>query len=72
MEAWDVLELVKRTYDDPKRQKAAMESSAEVALEDAYWLYNEGNQEGAKQRALRSLQYMVGNAHPTYIEASKK
>lgn len=47
-----------------------MESSARVCLEDAISLYDAGEYEAAKKRAIDSLRYSVGIFHADYKRAS--
>ena len=46
-----------------------MEGSARLALEDAVILFDQGDMEHAKARAVRSLQYSIGIFHPDYQKA---
>jgi uncharacterized protein (UPF0332 family) len=48
-----------------------METSARLCLADAVKLYDEGEYEYAKKRALASLSYSVGIFHADYQKASK-
>ena len=48
-----------------------MDSSARLCLEDAIRLEGRGQLDDAKVRALKSLAYSVGIAHPDYQRASK-
>ena len=48
-----------------------MESSARLSLTDAVALYDNGDHEGAKARALKSIAYSVGVFHPDYKKASR-
>lgn len=47
-----------------------MESSARLCLADAIALYDAGNKEAAKLRALKSLAYSVGILSPVYRRAA--
>ena len=47
-----------------------MESSARLCLADARQLEANGDLDGARVRALKSLQYSIGFASPDYIRAS--
>jgi hypothetical protein len=47
-----------------------MESSARLCLADAIRLFDDGDLQYAKQRALKSLQYSVGMFHADYRKAS--
>lgn len=49
---------------------ALMESSARVCLTDAVTLYDAGEFDFAKSRALKSLAYSVGVFHADYARAS--
>jgi hypothetical protein len=46
-----------------------MESSARLCLSDAVKLYDEGDFQYAKQRALKSLEYSIGIFHRDYKKA---
>lgn len=46
------------------------EASARLCLEDAVALYDRGDHDHARQRALKSLQYSVGIFHPAYKAAA--
>lgn len=46
-----------------------MESSARLCLADAISLYDKGDTEYAKKRALESLRYSIGILHPDYKKA---
>ena len=48
-----------------------MEFSARLCLEDAIRLYDAGDFDGAKRRAIKSLGYSVGILHPAHQAASK-
>lgn len=48
-----------------------MESSARFCLADAVTLYDAGNDEAAKARALKSLAYSLGVFHPEYKRAAR-
>jgi hypothetical protein len=47
-----------------------MESSARLCLADAIELYDAGDFEAAKRRALKSLAYSIGICHPDYRRAA--
>lgn len=47
-----------------------MESSARLCLTDAISLYEKGEFEAAKKRALKSLAYSIGVFHSDYVKAS--
>lgn len=47
-----------------------LNTSARVCMADAVKLYDEGNYVDAKRRAIQSLAYSVGIAHPDYAKAS--
>lgn len=47
-----------------------MESSARLCLSDAISLYDAGNYDAAKTRALKSLSYSVGILSPVYQKAA--
>lgn len=47
-----------------------MESSARLCLADAIELYDAGNEDAARVRALKSLSYSVGILSPVYQKAS--
>ena len=49
---------------------SAMESSARVCLAAAVALYDAGNFDAAKSRALKSLEYSVGKFHQAYRRAA--
>lgn len=49
----------------------SMESSARLCLSDAVKLYDDGDFERAKARALKSIAYSVGAFHPDYIRAAR-
>jgi hypothetical protein len=51
--------------------KGDMESSARLCLADARRLEEADDYDGARTRALKSLAYSVGRAHPDYIKAAK-
>jgi hypothetical protein len=53
------------------RNGALMQSSAQLCLDDAVLLRNNGHLEDAKRRALKSLAYSVGVFHEDYGRASK-
>ena len=46
--------------------KHAMDSSARLCLSDAVALANNGDYDGARIRALKSIAYSVGILHPDY------
>lgn len=46
-----------------------MESSARLCLADAISLYDNGDYQYAKNRALDSLRYSIGILHPDYKKA---
>jgi len=48
-----------------------MDSSARLCLSDAVTAHDAGDYEHAKSRALKSIAYSVGIAHPDYIRASR-
>jgi hypothetical protein len=48
----------------------SMESSARLCLADAIELYDAGDFEAAKRRALKSLAYSIGICHPDYRRAA--
>ena len=50
--------------------KGVMESSARLCLADAVELYDDGDADMAKVRALKSLSYSVGIFHPDYKRAA--
>lgn len=50
--------------------KGEMESSARLCLSDAVALFDAGDLEYAKRRALKSLAYSVGIYHRDYVRAS--
>jgi hypothetical protein len=52
--------------------KGEMESSARVCLSDATYLYDNGDLQAARLRALNSISYSVGMFHPDYIKAKKR
>jgi len=47
-----------------------MESSARLCLADAVRLFDDGDHDAAKSRALKSLQYSVGCFHEDFAKAS--
>lgn len=47
------------------------EQSARICLADAVYLYDKGDYEYAKVRALKSLAYSVGILHPDYQKAAR-
>lgn len=49
---------------------AKMESSARLCLAEAIELYDKGDFEHAKDRAVKSLGYSVGVFHQDYYEAA--
>lgn len=49
-----------------------MESSARLCLADAVALYDKGEHDYARKRALKSLAYSVGGFHPDYRKAEGK
>jgi hypothetical protein len=49
--------------------KGQMDSSARSCLADAIRLNDEGNYDGAKRNALRSIAYSVGICHADYVRA---
>ncbi len=53
------------------RDHGDMSSSARSCLADAINLFDKGEFEAAKKRALKSLQYSIGGFHRDYIRASK-
>lgn len=65
METQSVIKLAKEKLD------GEMESSARLCLNDAVALFNNGNLEVAKNRALQSLRYSVGIFHSAYKKAAK-
>lgn len=48
---------------------ASMDSSARLCLADAVALYDAGDTEAAKLRAIKSLSYSVGCFHPDHKAA---
>ena len=48
-----------------------MESSARLCLEDALKLFDAGDFDAAKRRAVKSLGYSVGILHPDHRKASE-
>lgn len=50
---------------------AAMQSSAQLCLTDAVALFDAGNLDAAKARAVKSLGYSVGVFHEDHKRASK-
>lgn len=54
-----------------KNLGGAMESSARLCLADAVRLFDSGDIEAARQRAVKSLAYSVGIFHPSYQKAAK-
>ena len=50
---------------------AAMESSARLCLADAIALYDDGDYDYARSRALKSLRYSIGVFNPEYQRAAK-
>jgi len=67
MNVKDVITLARKHVGN----QAAMESSARLCLADAVRLYDNGDLENAKARALRSLCYSIGILAPDYRRASK-
>lgn len=57
-------------FEARKNLGGQMESSARLCLADAIALYDAGNYEAAKVRALKSLAYSVGIFHPAYRKAA--
>lgn len=55
-----------------KHLGGAMESSARLCLADAIGLFDAGDWDGAKDRAIASLAYSVGITHADYRAASAK
>lgn len=51
---------------------SASHSSARLCLADAVALYDDGEFEAARQRALEAIAYMVGIGHPDYIRGAAK
>jgi hypothetical protein len=49
---------------------AEMESSARLCLADAIRLFDDGDHEAARARALRSLSFSVGIFHADFIKAA--
>ena len=49
----------------------SMEKSARLCLADAVELFDVGDLDNAKQRALKSIAYSVGILHPDYQKAGK-
>lgn len=47
------------------------EGSARLCLADAVALYDKGDWQAARSRALRSLSYSIGVLHPDYQRAAK-
>ena len=47
-----------------------METSARLCLSDAVQLFDKGQFDDAKKRALDSLKYSLGVFHPVYTKAS--
>ena len=68
MDAKDVIILARK---HAVFTESEMNSSARVALADAVMLYDDGNFDAAKTRALKSLAYSVGILHDDYINACK-
>lgn len=48
-------------------KKGKMKSSANLCLQDAEKLYASGDYDHARARAIRSLEYSVGNMHKDYL-----
>lgn len=63
----DKIIIMARKY----RDNGNMSSSARVCLADAISLYDKGEYDLAKQRALKSLQYSIGANHGDYVRACK-
>ena len=57
-------------FEARKNLGGQMESSARLCLADAIALYDAGNYDAAKVRALKSLSYSVGIFHPAYRKAA--
>lgn len=53
-----------------KNLGGSIESSARLCLADAVQLFDAGDHEGAKARALKSLQFSVGFNHADFHKAS--
>jgi hypothetical protein len=54
-------------HEQYAEMQGGMRSSAKLCLDDAYAALGAGNDAVAKARALKSLAYSVGIAHPDYI-----
>lgn len=63
----DVLKLARKHC---LARTATMQSSAELCLADAIALFDKGDFEYARKRALKSLAYSVGVFHPDYKKAT--
>lgn len=66
MSAQNVIRLARKHLGS-----GAMESSARLALADAVALYDQGEVDYAKVRALKSLAYSVGILHTDYASATR-
>jgi hypothetical protein len=53
-------ELIRMAQHKASNATSSMRSSAELAADDAAWLWAEGLYESAKRRALDSLEYSMG------------